>query len=226
MKALIIEISFSEAFFKVHYTRGFRLTYPIPLPTTVAGMFGAFLGVKREEFKDTFRNFLFGAKTIKHEGIISENATFLQYKSKGIERGVTQISIINNPVFLIAVASSEKDVVEFERRIKEKIEFLPYGGQNDFFPLDWKIKGFEDVEELDEIANYAPRDWVASPMLERNSEVQILPVRHNLSDDINFYFIINGKLKLRKKILATKNEKIGLYKLENFSAGLNEQMDE
>jgi len=224
MKALIVEISFSEAFFKVHYTRGFRLTYPIPLPTTVAGIFGAFAGVKREELKEKFRTFFFGAKAKRHDGIVNENATFLQYKSKGVERGVTQISIINNPTFLIAIASSEKEIVEFEKRIEEKIEFLPYGGQNDFFPLEWKIRGFEDVEELDEITSYAPRDWVASTILERNSEIQILPVRHNLSSDINFYFIINGKLRLNRKILATINEKIGLYKLENFSVGLNEQM--
>ncbi|HIQ49937.1 MAG TPA: CRISPR-associated protein Cas5, partial [Nanoarchaeota archaeon] len=34
MKALILEISFFEAFFKVRHTKGFKLTYPIPLPTT------------------------------------------------------------------------------------------------------------------------------------------------------------------------------------------------
>jgi CRISPR-associated Cas5-like protein len=224
MRALIIEISFSEAFFKVHYTRGFRLTYPIPLPTSVAGIFGAFLGVKREELSKKFNGMFFGAKMVKYESIISENATFIQYKGKGPEKGVTQISIINNPTFLIAAASEEEKIVEIEEGIKNGVKFLPYGGQNDFFTLDWKVKECDEVEESDEITNYAPQDWVIAPILESSSEVQILPVRHNLSENLNFYFVIKGRLKLKKKILTTKNEKIGLYKLEDFPGALDGQV--
>jgi CRISPR-associated Cas5-like protein len=225
MKALLVEISFSEAFFKVHYTRGFRLTYPIPLPTSVAGIFGALLGIKREELRKECNGMFFGAKMVKYGSIVSENARFVQYKSKGPEKGASQLTIINNPTFLIAAASNEEKIMMIEKEIKECIKFLPYGGQNDFFPLDWKVKGCDEVEESDEITNYAPRDWVITPNLESGSEIQILPVRHNLSEDLNFYFIINGKLKLRERILATKNEKIGLYKLEDFPGGLGEQVD-
>jgi CRISPR-associated Cas5-like protein len=224
MRALLVEISFSEAFFKVHYTRGFRLTYPIPLPTSVTGIFGALLGIKREELRKEFNGMFFGAKMVKYESIISENARFIQYKSGGPEKGAAQLGIINNPTFLIAMASDNEKIVKIEKEIKNHIRFLPYGGQNDFFPLDWKVKGCEEVEESDEITNYAPQDWVVAPILETGSEVQILPVRHNLSENLNFYFIINGRLKLKKKILATKNEKIGLYKLEDFPGGLDEQV--
>jgi CRISPR-associated Cas5-like protein len=224
MKALLVEISFSEAFFKVHYTRGFRLTYPIPLPTSVAGIFGAFLGIKREELRKECNGMFFGAKMVKYGSIVSENARFIQYKRKGPEKGAAQLSIINNPTFLIAVASQEEKIMKVEKEIKEYIKFLPYGGQNDFFPIDWRVKGYEEVEETDEITNYAPQDWVIAPILEAGSEVQILPVRHNLSENLNFYFIINGRLKLKKKILATRNEKIGLYKLEDFPSGVDEQL--
>jgi CRISPR-associated Cas5-like protein len=98
MKAVIVKISFSEAFFKVHYTKGFRLTYPIPLPTSVAGMFGAFLGVEREKISD-LQKFLFGAKLEEYNGFINENATFRQYKSYGVEIGVATLNLINNPTY-------------------------------------------------------------------------------------------------------------------------------
>jgi CRISPR-associated Cas5-like protein len=215
LKALIVEISFFEAFFKVHYTKGFRLTYPIPLPTSTAGIFGAFLGIEREKMKEIMGKFLFGSKLKKYESIISESVTFLQYKPK-VERGVIPLSLINNPTYLIAIVGKEKEIREIENKLKESIKFLPYGGQNDFFIKDWRIIGIEEVEESDEITNYAPQDWV-KPGLESGIEVQILPVMHKLSENPNFYFIINGKIKLKRKIYCTKNEKIGVYELNNFN---------
>jgi CRISPR-associated protein Cas5 subtype I-B len=222
MKALEVEISFEEAFFKVHYTKGFRLTYPVPLPTTVVGMFGALFGVERDRLKNEFKNVLAGAKVIKYEGIINESATFMQYKSKkskGVVRGVTKLSFINSPTYLIVIASNDEGKIEdYKKRLEEQrgIKYLPYGGQNDFFPLDWKVRDINEVEDSKEITNYAPQDWVGTQILEKGSEIQILPVRHNLSKNQNFYFVINGKLVLNRKIPATKNEKIGLYSLESF----------
>jgi len=215
LKALIAEISFFEAFFKVHYTKGFRLTYPIPLPTSTAGMFGAFLGIEREKMKEIMGKFLFGSKLKKYESIISENVTFLQYKPK-VEKGVIPLSLINNPTYLIAIAGKEEEIRKIENKLKESIKFLPYGGQNDFFIKDWRIIGIEEVEESDEITNYAPQDWV-KPGLESGIELQILPVMHKLSENPNFYFIMNGKIKLKRKIYCTKNEKIGVYELNNFN---------
>ena len=222
MKALLIRISFSEVFFKVHYTRGFRLTYPIPLPTSVAGIFGAILGIERENLRKEFENNLFGAKLLKYEGIINESTTLYQYKTAKVERPVTPTTILVNPTFLIAMTCREEEIETIVNKIRCGAKFLPYGGQNDFFPVDWGIEGVEEVEESDEISNYAPRDWVNNTILENESEVHILPVRHTLSDDINFYFIVNGKLKLKKKILATKIERIGVYNLQNFQVDTNE----
>ncbi|MEJ5327434.1 MAG: CRISPR-associated protein Cas5 [Candidatus Bathyarchaeia archaeon] len=216
MKAVIVKVSFSEAFFKVHYTKGFRLTYPIPLPTSVAGMFGAFLGVEREKISD-LQKFLFGAKLEKYNGFINENATFRQYKSYGVEIGVATLNLINNPTYLIALAGEKEEVIKIQDKIRKVVEFLPYGGQNDFFAEDWAVVGIDDVTESDEITNYAPRDWV-DLSIKSNLEVtlQILPVMHTLSDNPNFYFMTRGKIKLNRKIPCTSSEKIGLYNLNNF----------
>jgi len=216
MKAIIIKISFSEAFFKVHYTKGFRLTYPIPLPTTVAGMFGAFLGVEREKIGD-LQKFLFGAKIEEYKGFINENATFRQYKSYRVEIGVATLNLINNPTYLIALAGEEAEVIKIKDKIRKSVEFLPYGGQNDFFAEDWTVVGMDDVTESDEIVNYAPQDWVDISMKsDLEVTLQILPVMHTLSDNPNFYFITKGKIRLNRKIPCTKSEKIGLYSLRSF----------
>ena len=217
MNALVVEISFFEAFFKVHYTKGFRLTYPIPLPTSVAGIFGAFLGVERERLREEFNGMLFGAKLLRYIGIASENATFLQYKAKGVERGVTQISIVNEPTYLIAMAGEGKRLEKATEKIRNSVSFLSYGGQNDFFVKNWKIVGIEDVEESNIISNYAPQDLVENPILEEGSEIQILPVMHRISKNPNFYFVMNGKLKLKQNIYCVKEKRIGLYSLKDFS---------
>jgi len=217
MNALVVEISFFEAFFKVHYTKGFRLTYPIPLPTTVAGMFGAFLGVEREKLNKEVSEMLFGAKLIKYNSITSENVTFLQYKSGRVERGVTSLLMVNEPTYLIVIAGKKEKINEIKEKIESSVNYLPYGGQNDFFVKDWKIISIEDVKESDEISNYAPQDWVRNPILKNGSEIQILPVMHKISENPNFYFVVNGKLKLRENIHCTEKEKIGLYRLKDFS---------
>lgn len=221
MKALVVKISFFESFFKVHYTKGFRLTYPIPLPTTVAGMFGAFLGIEREKLKEEFNGMLFGSKIIKYSSIASENATFLQYKSSGtkIERGATSLLIVNEPSYFIAIAGEDEKIKQIKEKISNGIEYIPYGGQNDFFVKDWRIICIDNVEKSNEISNYAPQDMVQNTILEKGSEIQILPVRHKLSENPNFYFVINGKLKLKENIPCIEKEKIGLYELDKFQIG-------
>jgi len=217
MKALIVEISFFEAFFKVHYTKGFRLTYPIPLPPSVAGIFGAFLGIEREKLAKEFDEMLFGAKLVEYTGIASENATFLQYKAKGVEKGVIQLSMINEPIYSIAIAGEEKKIEEIKNKVENYIRYLPYGGQNDFFVKDWKIVCIKNVKENNIVSNYAPQDLINNPILEKGSEIQILPVMHKISKNPNFYFVVNGKLKLKENIYCVKEEEIGMYSLKDFS---------
>lgn len=214
MEAIIAKISFFEAFFKVHYTKGFKLTYPVPLPTSVAGMFGAMLGIERGDDGE-FYNFLFGAKILRYDGIAHENATFIQYKGTGPELGVASLSFINNPTYLIALGGDKQKIDTLLSKLQASVKYLPYGGQNDFFVKDWKFLGTDSIEDNDEITNYAPQDWV-EPAISGDLTMQILPVMHSLSSNPNFYFLTKGKLKLRNKIPCTKKEKIGLYDLSGF----------
>jgi len=216
MKALVVKIVFFEALFKIHYTKGFRLTYPIPLPPSVAGIFGALLGIERKKVTEAFRDCLFGAKLLEYKGVCPETTTYVQYKSNGkkLERGATTTIILNNPSYLVVLVSKQEKIEEFYSKVKDSIVFFPYGGQNDFFTEDIEIVGIKDVQETLLVGNYAPQDFVEKIEWDRGTEFQVLPVKHKLSSDQNFYFIFKGKLKLKQSILAVDD--IGVFPLEKF----------
>lgn len=215
LAALLVELSFSEALFRVHHTQGFKLTYPIPLPTSVAGMFGAMLGLERCEIPEKLSDFLFGAKAKYIAKISTENATFLQYKTKGVERGVAPISLLNRPIFHVAIAGDKTQIEKIKSKMENGIVYQPYGGQNDFFCDDWKIMNTVTVDRSKEISNYCPEDWVENIRITPSSDFIILPVKHTLSDNMNFYFIINGILYLKREILCAGD--IALYSLKDFN---------
>lgn len=216
MKAITIKITFYEAFFKVHYTKGFRLTYPIPLPTTVAGIFGAMLGIERGELRGKFHNLYFGAKLLNYEGIVIEQETFLQYKGGHVERGVVHTQIINHPTYLVALAGEHREIKEFHEFLKSgEMVYLPYGGQNDFFIEKLEVKRLIDVIEGEIAGNYAPQDMVEGFESEDIS-FNILPVMHTYSDNPNFYFVLKGKLRLKEKVKSICDGEIALYPLEMF----------
>jgi len=214
MEAIVVRITFSEALFKVHYTRGFRQTYLIPLPTTVAGLFGAMLGIEREAITREFKDCSFGAKLLNYDGSYPENTTFIQHKTGRRIRGVAVSVILNHPTYIMALVANNEKIEEFYRKIKDKIFFFPYGGQNDFFTEDIEIQGKKSVEKSYLIENYAPQDLIEKIEWNENTELQILPVKHKFSANPNFYFIFKGKLKLKEPILAVDG--IGVFPLEKF----------
>jgi len=211
-----MELSFSEALFRVHHTQKFKLTYPIPLPTSVAGMFGAMLGIRRHELVKEFKDLLFGATVVKPGKMTAENSTYLQYKSMGgkPQRVIVPTTFINQPIYCIAVAGDENQIRGIHSRIENGLVFQPYGGQNDFFCEDWKVKGIFAVGKSKMITNYCPEDWVERIEVNSQSNLVLLPVRHNLSLEIYFYFVINGRLHLRREVPAV--EGIALYSLKDF----------
>lgn len=222
MKAIILKISFFEAHFKVHYTKGYRLSYPVPLPTSIAGIFGALLGVERGDIKDKFSNFLFGGSLNKIGSENYENVTFIQIGNKKFKNwppGVVKSQILNEPEFtLIMATSDENKFTEYFNKLEEqKFVYLPYGGQNDFFVKNIELIGTKEVEESDQVINYAPKFLVKKTEIDdmRNSFLYILPVMHKFEhDESDFYFIYGGKLFLKEKIPAVDN--IGLYELSKF----------
>lgn len=224
MLALLSQITFYEAFFKVHHTKGFRLTYPMPLPTSVAGIFGAMLGIDRTKMKDEFDDLLFGSRLVKHEGLVIENETFIQYKKTQIQkgifrdaiRGVVRTQLVNHPTYMIVVAGQSDKITRYNNFLADhKMVYLPYGGQNDFFVEDFEIKDIEDVTQSDIISNYAPQD-IVSKLESSDTLLSILPVMHTYSDNPNFYFILKGQLRLIKPVNVAGDNKIALYPLEKF----------
>ena len=223
MKAIVTRITFYEAFFKVHYTKKFRLTYPIPLPTSVAGIFGAMLGIDRGKIEEKFSEFYFGARLLKHEGMIIENETFLQYKKHKTDHGIAdavkgtvRTHIINHPTYIIAMAGKE-EIFEYYNFIKDhNFVYLPYGGQNDFFVEDIEIKGLTNVVQSDVVSNYAPQDMVKE-FKSKEIVISILPVVHTYSSNPNFCFVLKGQLKLKESVKVVENTNIALYPLEWFN---------
>lgn len=218
MRGVLIEISLFEAFFKVHYTKGFRLSYPIPLPTSVAGIFGALLGIPREEIENEFRSAYFGAKLVSMGKENFENATFIQIgkKFENWPPGVALTQFFTDPVYHIILAS--EDMIQIEKifeTLKRGFKFLPYGGQNDFFVKDVKLVGTYDVIFSDLVENYAPKNWIIKTEInpEKDSFLSILPVMHKISDE-PFYFGYKTKFFLSDKIPTINN--IGLYELSKF----------
>lgn len=214
MKAIVVRITFSEALFKAHHTKGFRQTYLIPLPTTVAGIFGAMLGIERRAVTEEFKNCLFGAKLLKYKGSCSENTTYIQHKTGKRIRGVTVSVILNHPTYTMALVADNEKIDEFYLKIKDRIAYFPYGGQNDFFAEDIEVQGKMDVEENCLIENYAPQDLIEKIEWNEGTELQILPVKHKFSTNPNFCFIFKGKLKLKHPVLAVDG--IGVFPLEKF----------
>jgi len=212
----LVKIDFFEAFFKVHYTKTTRLTYPAPLPTSVAGIFGAMLGWERNEKKPpkNANRFLFGSKILSLEGIVTEQATYVQ-APKNI-KGVASLSILNEPSYLIAIAGEELEIERYQKQLAGGCEYLPYGGQNDFFVKDISLIGKENVGPSKEIENYAPKDLVEKVQLEKGASIYTLPVAHRCEDMDNIFYFVSGggKLILRKEKSCVKG--ICLYPLSDF----------
>lgn len=217
MPAILIEISFFEALFKQHYTKGFKLSYPIPLPTSVAGIFGALLGIAREEIKEKFKDFYFGAKLLNLPRENYENTTFIQIgkKFKDWPPGVAFTQILHEPIYKIAMANkNEKEINKIFQKLSAGFKFLPYGGQNDYFVKDIKILRIEEMKESDVVENYAPKDWVKKIEIEGpESFLTVLPVMHKISNE-PFYFGYKTKIFLENPILSVDN--IALYELSQF----------
>ena len=74
MRAITFVVHFQTAQFKDHLHKLVRKTYLIPLPSSVAGLLGAILGVYYSELKQFCRksNVLTGAIILGFEGYVTE----------------------------------------------------------------------------------------------------------------------------------------------------------
>jgi len=240
MKTLAFKVSFFEALFRVHYTQAFKLSYPIPLPTTIMGFFGNMLGYDRKEVTKALEGFLYGAKFLSGDSI-EENVTFLQwkiddnrvklYKKLGIQpkgklytKGVVKYQILNNVSYIFFVAGEEK---ELENKILSRIKLVerdektfivipkryPYGGQNDFFTKEILLltEDYEIKESKTVKGGYI--DAKNIELVKDNTSMEILPVR--TKQGLKYFgFIKEGEVETKKELLTVNN--VPIYSINDF----------
>jgi len=134
--ALTFRISFETAQFKKHLIKLYRDTYLMPLPSTVAGIAGAILGIKKSVLKEFACNkeLLAGSTMLSYEGMINETMTVMKMKGwREFIRTPKRNVILFRPSYKLALASSDAELIkELERRIRDlDFEFDLFGG-NDY----------------------------------------------------------------------------------------------
>jgi len=216
MKAILFEISFFEAFFKVHYTRKYRLSYPIPLPTTIAGILGSLLGIPRNNIRNYFEDIYLGARYLGGT-FIFENSTLAELSNDGyVDRSVEKMLILNEPRYCIAVAGDDEKIEEIKKHLENyEFEFLPFGGQNDFFIKDINFLKEGKIKESNLVFGYFPKKFFIKTI----GKFWILPVKYkeNLqSDYVKEDFVFTEKeAEIKEKVLTVEN--IFMHNLEKFS---------
>jgi CRISPR-associated Cas5-like protein len=210
MKALLLNVKFSEAHFKVHYTETTRLSYPSPLPPTVAGIFGAMLGWERNEYP---KGIYCGARLISGGAVFTEAASYIQYGENKYVRGVASIEVLYAPEYVIAIASDDAGMVQkWAEKLSSGFERLPYGGQNDFFIDGADILKTDEVTWSDRVGGYAPSSWIKRV----DGEATILPVMYE-GMRIPFTFAYAGTtIYVDREIPSVSG--VPLYPLSGFSS--------
>ena len=210
MKALLLGIRFAEAHFKVHYTETTRLSYPSPLPPTVAGIFGAMLGWERNEYPN---GIYCGAKLVSGGAVFTEAASYIQYGGQKYVRGVASIEVLYAPEYIVAIASDDAGMVQtWAEKLSSGFERLPYGGQNDFFIDGADILKVDGVTWSDCVGGYAPLPWVKKV----DGEAALLPVMYE-GRRIPFTFAYAGTtIYVDREIPSVSG--VPLYPLSGFSS--------
>ncbi len=229
MRAVLVEVEFPEAVFTSHYTKGFRETYLIPLPTSVAGMFGAMLGIERHNMPSFIRNKWFGAKLLSYNGVGREIFVFPKIKDKAkdesgnyrwkVEWAPAFQGIVNNPRYLIAMASEDEGLLrDVLRSLGKGLVYLPYGGLNDFIALDVKVHGdLYEVELTREVEGYAPEEDVETVIPMEGGEMYKSYVKYR-GDVATFIMVYRARIRLKREIYAVKDYGVPLYEIgKNFN---------
>lgn len=160
MKALTFKVRFLTAQFKDHTSKVTRRTYLIPPPSTVAGFFGAILGLERKELKKLAKEILAGAELKSLGGRITTLSRILKFdrpasgllvlikkyyedRSK-VWKDIQELSPIAEseelymPEYKFAIASSNESLVEEgEKRLRELYFAYEVFGGNDYHFVDY-----------------------------------------------------------------------------------------
>ena len=158
--ALTFKISFFTAQFRKHHVKLYRDTYLMPLPSTIAGIIGAILGIRRRELKNFARNvnLYCGAELIGYDGYVHELARIFKFPRAKISEIVKRLrdpkaarelqpiykSIsLYEPKYKIAVALRNKEIYDDLLRRLRELDFVfdIFGGNDYNFVKDiWDIR--------------------------------------------------------------------------------------
>jgi len=217
MLAVMMKVSFNEAHFRAHFTEMSPLTYPAPLPSTVAGMFGALMSWSRSELRDKCSDLLFGAKLLGFKGFNTELARIIQYE-KGrpvVPFPIMKYELLMEPELLIVMAGNENVINRYLDSLRGGYGYLPYGGRNEYFVRDIELVGAMRVTYSMDIQSYAPENWVTKVDLLDGGWVRLLQVNHNIQDASRWFsFVYGGTLHLKKEVPVV--EGICLYRFTDF----------
>jgi CRISPR-associated Cas5-like protein len=158
LRALTFKARFFTAQFKDHLSKLTRRTYLIPPPSAVAGIFGAILGLKREELAEVSKEMLAGAELRSLGGRVTTLARIFKFdrtpsqllalirKYQGGEaeviKEIRELLPIEEseemymPEYRLAIASSDESLLEEgARRLKDlDFEYEVFGGNDYHLP--------------------------------------------------------------------------------------------
>ena len=165
LHALTFRITFFTAQFRKHYIKLFRDTYLMPLPSSIAGMIGAIIGIEKYELKKFAEkvDLLCGAELLSFNGYIYEYTRIFKFSREKISKIVEKLRTpeqaremmpiyksisLYNPEYKIAVAlNNQKIYSEITDRLRKKdFVYEIYGGNDYNFVKD--IKGIREAKVI------------------------------------------------------------------------------
>ena len=165
MKVIGFNLSGKYALFTKPYTKNQPQSFIVPPKTAIAGMLGAILGLKREEYQEKLQSLQYSVVlkkeinkyTTRFNLLQGKSASFtysknpLRYPPERGQRSPTTFELLREPSWDIFISLEDDLLIELERRIKESLfEYVPYLGIASAFA---KLQLFQKIIDLEKGLN-------------------------------------------------------------------------
>jgi len=209
---ITFKISFLTAQFRKHILKLYWDTYLIPLPSTIVGIIGAILGIRRRDLPDFVKknNILTGAMLLEFEGEGDELATLFKYKeNREFIRTIKRSRFLYKPVYKFGVASTNEELISelYDRINNGEFEYEIYGG-NDYHFIDYygDVNRGEYIETI-EAYGYSEKNHVEEIKPIKNPAFAKIDYVHNIEQQEieSFVFVYQALIKVKKPKPAIKD---------------------
>ena len=216
-KAVIFDISFQTAQFRKHLLKLYRDTYLMPLPSAVAGMVGAIMGIDRQDLREFAKEteLYAGSRLISYKGIAEETVTITKIKpGEAIPTPKKSVFVIE-PKYRLAISFKYDEAASnlYDRITRHEFVYAIYGGNDYHFVKDISTPQLGIVTASKEGYGYCKlENYVGFVPESDQSFVQIDLV--NDSSVTKYVFGLNSKLLLNEPqpvALAPENDRIFLH---------------